>query len=127
MRLVRPRTERYALAALGRDTRLDTRDELPDVGRREHVAVRADLLDDLDLGRDAVAREVERLGPQADHDVTPPGVAGQLGPRPPARPRGARGTQTPPPRRGPGPLSHAPSQGFIGGEPMKPATNMFAG
>src|SRR5436189_209995 len=70
MRLVWPRPQRDARAALGRALRLDARDELgllaAQVGGGEDVRIGADLLDDVDARVDAHAGELQRLRPQPD-------------------------------------------------------------
>ena len=70
VRLVAVRAQRDPRATLGSALRIDPRDQLPDLGGREHVGVGADLLDDLHLARDAVGAELERLRPQADDHLS---------------------------------------------------------
>src|SRR3954451_8360847 len=57
VRLIGLRAERDTVASLRRVLRLAACNEAADLGRREHIRVGADLLDDLDLGRNAVAGE----------------------------------------------------------------------
>ena len=83
-------------------------------GRREHVRVGADLLDHLDLGRDPVGGELERLRTQPDHHFA-------------LRARAVRQRERRRRRGSPSRSLHAHRQRFMAGEPMKPATNMFAG
>src|SRR5438132_1158470 len=65
MGVLRRRPERDPLALLRHALRVDPGDEpcrlARDLGRAEHERVGADLLGHLDLGRDAVGRELERL------------------------------------------------------------------
>src|SRR4051812_42373552 len=69
VRLTRLRAKRDPVASLGRVLRLAACDEPADLGRGKDIRIGADLLDDLDLDRDAVARELDRLRPQADHHI----------------------------------------------------------
>ena len=95
------------------------RDELrllaADLGDAEDVRVGAELLDDLDLGGDPVRRELERLGPQADDD------------RAVRRRQAGRQRHVDAAERAPSRSPSGTVQRFIDGEPMKPATNVFAG
>src|SRR3954452_2513786 len=72
MRLLRTRAQRDALALLRRIPRLGTGDQARllavDLGAAKHIGIRADVLDDLDASRDAVTRNLERLGPHADDE-----------------------------------------------------------
>src|SRR4051812_12643170 len=72
--LVGARAQCDPLAPFGRSTRIDARDELADLGGGEHVRVGADLLDDLDLGRNAAPGQLQRFGPQPDDDVGATGI-----------------------------------------------------
>ena len=68
-----------ASSPLGTARRLDACDELRlarrEIRDTEDVGVGAELLDHLDVGGDAVAREVESLGADPDHHVGVPQAA----------------------------------------------------
>ena len=87
--------------------------------RAEDVGVGAELLDDLDARRHAVGGELERLGPQPTTTLDQP-------PRRRCADDLRHGELDPAERHRP-PFSSGTVQRFIAGEPMKPATNMFAG
>ena len=75
MRLVAPRAQGDALAALwgelGSRARHELRRLAAHLRNAEDERVRADLLDDLDMGRQPVGRELQRLRAQAEDDRRP--------------------------------------------------------
>src|SRR5213078_155744 len=76
VRLLRPRPQVDALASLWRMPALGAGDELDrlaaDLGDAEDVGVRADLLDELDLGGDAGRSELEGLGAETEDEARAP-------------------------------------------------------
>ncbi len=117
VRLVHPRAQRDALAAVGCVAGLGPRDEPRLAGRElreaERVDVGAELLQHLDPAGDAVAAELEGLGAQADDDLR-------------ATVDAARQHDRAPPRLAV-PSTTGTRQRFIAGEPMNPATKTLTG